>query len=143
MIPTMKYCPQCGAHLEPNDKFCRNCGARLSDYDHALSVVVARTPKPIIAGVLCLITGILAVFTVIFWALEPDLFSLWLPPILDGLLLSAAFFATGLTIGGAICNLQRIRWRFALIGSICTLVFCFPLGIPAVILTAIAKQEFS
>lgn len=34
----MKYCPQCGTPLEPNNKFCGNCGRRLSDYGNVVSV---------------------------------------------------------------------------------------------------------
>ena len=54
----MKYCPQCGAPLEPNDKFCRNCGARLSDYGHVVSVGVTWTWKPTAAGILTILSGV-------------------------------------------------------------------------------------
>ena len=43
---------------------------------------------------------------------------------------------------GGIYTLRRSVWGLALTGSISTLVYFIPLGIPAIILTALSRKEF-
>ncbi len=40
----MKFCPSCGAAVEPTDKFCGGCGAKLADRGAAPSVAPPTTP---------------------------------------------------------------------------------------------------
>ena len=44
-------------------------------------------------------------------------------------------------IGGIFC-LRRRKWGLALAGSISAILVLFPLGIPAVVLTALSKKQF-
>jgi len=127
----MKYCPQCGAPLEPNDKFCMNCGARFSDYGGVVSVGAAQTWKPTAAGSLTISAGVFGLIVgIVFVAISP-LFMVGLVAIMISIVAMA----------GGLCALKRRAWGLALAGSICS-VPCW-LGIPAIILIALSKQEFS
>ena len=44
---------------------------------------------------------------------------------------------------GGVYALKRSLWGLALAGSIATLIYFTPLGIPAIIFTALAKKEFT
>jgi len=127
----MKYCPQCGAPLEPNDKFCSNCGTRLSDYGGVVSSGAAQTWKPTAAGSLTISAGVfgLTVGTVLIG--RSPLFMVGLVAIVIGVV----------AVAGGVCALKRRVWGLALAGSICS-VYCW-LGIPAIIFIALSKQEFS
>jgi hypothetical protein len=127
----MKYCPQCGAPLEPNDKFCSNCGTRLSDYGGVVSVGAAQTWKPTAAGTLTISAGVLGLIVGIVLIGRSPLFIVGLLAIMIGVV----------AVAGGVCALKRRVWGLALAGSICS-VFCW-LGIPAIIFIALSKQEFS
>ncbi len=47
-----------------------------------------------------------------------------------------------ISIIGGMCCLKRRMWRLALAGAIAAILVLFPLGIPAVITTALSKKEF-
>jgi len=126
----MKYCPQCGASLEPNYKFCRNCGTRLSDYG-VVSVGAAQTWKPTAAGTLTISAGVFGLIVGIVLIGRSPLFMVGLLAIMIAIV----------AVAGGLCALKRRAWGLALAGSICS-VFCW-LGIPAIILIALSKQEFS
>ena len=127
----MKYCPQCGASLEPNYTFCRNCGTRLSDYGGAVSVGAAQTWKPTAAGTLTISAGVLNLIVGIVLVAISPLFMMGLLAIMIGVV----------AVAGGVCALKRRVWGLALAGSVCS-VFCW-LGIPAIIFIALSKQEFS
>jgi len=127
----MKYCPQCGAPLEPNDKFCMNCGTRLSDYGGVGSAGAAWTWKPTAAGTLTISAGVLGLIVGIVLIGRSPLFMVGLVAIMIAIV----------AVAGGLCALKRRAWGLALAGSICS-VFCW-LGIPAIILIALSKQEFS
>jgi hypothetical protein len=126
----MKYCPQCGAPLEPNDKFCMNCGTRLSDYGVVFGGA-AQTWKPTAAGTLTISAGVFGLIVGIVFIGRGPLFMVGLLAIMIGVV----------AVAGGICALKRRAWGLALAGSICS-VFCW-LGIPAIIFIALSKQEFS
>jgi hypothetical protein len=123
----MKYCPQCGASLEPNDKFCMNCGTRLSDY----GVGAAQTWKPTAAGTLTISAGVLGLIVGSVLVTRPPLFVVGLP----------AIVISTVAVAGGLCALTRRAWGLALAGSICAISFW--LGIPATIFIILSKQEFS
>jgi hypothetical protein len=127
----MKYCPRCGASLEPNDKFCMNCGKRLSDYDGIVSVGAAQTWKPTAAGSLTISAGVVGLIVGIVLVAISPLFMVGLLAIMIGIV----------AVAGGLCALKRRVWSLALAGSICSL-FCW-LGIPAIIFIALSKQESS
>jgi len=126
----MKYCPQCGASLEPNDKFCMKCGKRLRDYG-IVSDGAAQTWKPTAAGTLTVSAGVLGLIVGIVLIGRSPLFMVGLVAIMISIL----------AVAGGLCALKRRVWGLALAGSICSL-FCW-LGIPAIIFIALSKQEFS
>lgn len=127
----MKYCPRCGASLEPNYRFCMNCGTRLSDYGGVVSVGAVQTWKPIAAGSLTISAGVLGLIVGIVLISISPLFMVGLVAIMISIV----------AIAGGLCALKRRAWGLALAGSICS-VPCW-LGIPAIILIALSKQEFS
>jgi hypothetical protein len=126
----MKYCPQCGVPLEPNYKFCMNCGTRLREYI-VVSGGAAQTWKPTAAGTLTISAGVFGLIVGIVLVGRSPLFIVGLPAIMMGIV----------AVAGGLCALKRRAWGLALAGSICS-VFCW-LGIPAIILIALSKQEFS
>jgi len=126
----MKYCPQCGASLEPNDKFCMNCGTRLRDYG-VVSGGAEQTWKPTAAGSLTISAGALGLIVGIVLVEISPLFIVGLLAIMTGVV----------AVAGGLCALKRKVWGLALAGSICS-VPCW-LGIPAIIFIALSKQEFS
>jgi hypothetical protein len=127
----MKYCPQCGVPLEHDDKFCMNCGTRLNDYGGVVSGGAAQTWKPTAAGTLTISAGVFGLIVGIVLVGRSPLFIVGLPAIMIGIV----------AVAGGLCAFKRRAWGLALAGSICS-VFCW-LGIPAIILIALSKQEFS
>ena len=115
---------------------------------------MTKSPMPIIAGVINIISGISALigFSLFF------IFSIAtsIPVIeLDGrdfgvdiasgilFLISIVLLTIGiLSIFGGICALRRKNWRWALTGSICALITRLPLGIVSIILVALSKDGF-
>jgi hypothetical protein len=108
-----------------------NCGTRLSDYGGVVSVGAAQTWKPTIAGSLTIAAGVLGLIVGIVLVPISPLFMVGLLAIMIGVV----------AVAGGVCALKRRVWGLALAGSICS-VFCW-LGIPAIILIALSKQEFS
>ena len=53
-----------------------------------------------------------------------------------------AIIADALAIVGGIFALQRKKWGLALAGSIAAFLASWPLGIAAIVLTALSKKEF-
>jgi len=144
------FCPQCGAPIESDDKFCNACGAKLTEPENVVSLGVQRTWRSTTAGILSILAAIVGIFLVRLlitysgWYGEPTGF---LP---GGTLVVVPESAFGvqlgfgiLAIGGGICALTRKLWGLALFGSICSLICLWPLGLFAIIFTAVSKKEFS
>ena len=145
------FCPGCGAPTTPDAETCTSCGVRL---DKAMQV---KTWKTKAAGVLAIVSGVLAVSQWVTVAVLEVLALGWLPMgTLAGLgaVVAAAFtiaIATGiLAIVGGVFALKRRRWRLALAGSICAIfsvVFLpillnVPLAIAAIVLIVLGRGEF-
>ncbi len=118
-----------------------------------------KTWMPTVAGILNIITGafrLLGFIGVIIAIIFLNAVSYWWGEIESGvypltsqyialiLIFVAVFLAvTGiLSLVGGISALQRKRWGLALAGSIISIFGSLLLGIPAIIFTAISKQEF-
>lgn len=123
----MKYCPRCGASLDPSYRFCKKCGTRLNDY----GLGAAQTWKPTAAGTLTVAAGAIGLIVGSVLVTRPPLFVVGLPAIVISIV----------ALAGGVCALTRRAWGLALAGSICS-VPCW-LGIPAIILIVLSKQEFS
>jgi len=143
-------CPQCGAPIESGDKHCRACGAKLGESEHTVPARTQRTWKSTTAGILTILAAIIGIFLVRLlitysgWYGEPTEFSpgstlVVVPESAFGIQLVFGIMA----IGGGICALTRKFWGFALVGSICSFICLWPLGLLAIIFTAVSKKEFS
>ena len=116
------------------------------------------TWKPKVAGILNIIAGISGIITVIGLIIAimitggfiypgtekiPD----FVPSLLTGIAVPLAIMSILSLIGG-IYSLQRRMWGLVLAGSICSIFASIPLlgglpvGITAVVLTALSKKEF-
>jgi hypothetical protein len=145
------FCPECGAPTTPLAETCSSCGVRLKE------AIQVRTWKTRAAGVLAIVTGVLAVTQWVTVAVLEVMALGWLPMgSLAGLgaIVAAAFtiaIATGIVaIVGGVFALKRRRWRMALAGSICAIfsvVFLpilvnVPLAIAAIVLVVLGRGEF-
>ncbi|MFC1893330.1 hypothetical protein ACFLYR_04760 [Chloroflexota bacterium] len=114
-----------------------------------------KTAKPIVAGVFNIIIGAFSIlfaisyfigFTVVGGAWDiPGMGSI--PSFVPGVVLGTAIIAlliAVLTLVGGIFAVQRKQWGWALAGSIAAIFsYLIPLGIVAVLLVAISKNEFA
>jgi hypothetical protein len=107
-----------------------------------------RTWKPIAAGVLDIICGTVGFLSNIFvmivlrWGIHAVGEPLWI--LLQYVLFVAPFVIGGLALAGGIFATRRKRWILALAGSIAASInpYLFFLGIAAIILTVLSKNEF-
>jgi len=139
------FCPDCGAQTAPAVETCSNCGAGLG------KVSRPRTWKTRAAGVIAIVSGVLAVTEWVWFAvieiLADNLSAL-------GGIVAAAFIVaigTGIVaIIGGVFALKRRRWGLALAGSICAIfavVFLpilvnVPFAIAAIVLIVLGRGEF-
>ena len=107
---------------------------------------IHKSAKPVAAGILSIVAGggnilgalVLGIGGLIFGSLSGYFF-----PVFLGLFLAFPMLIVGvLSIIGGIFAIQRRRWGWALAGSIATLVTSSLLGLAAIILLAISKDEF-
>ena len=131
-------CPKCGKETTGNTIFCSNCGAKLTEEQPAKKTWLSTT-----AGVLDIIDGCISLFVVVglivaivFVADEPDTLAILVP--------IAVVFAVKaiMAIVGGICALQRKNWVMAIVGAIAACVPLSLLGIVALILTALSRDQF-
>jgi len=113
-----------------------------------------KTPKPIIAGSLSMFSGgvsligfigLLIASIALGWT-AADVTG-WLPGMSIALsvliiLCVLSLFAGVLALQGGIYAVQRKKWGWALVGSICALVPTFVLGLAAIMLITLSKDEF-
>jgi hypothetical protein len=114
-----------------------------------ISPVINKTAKPVVAGVFNIIVGagcLLGVLGIIIAALVVAPFSLDIPFNMGFMfvLIAIPLAALGvISIIGGIYDLQRKMWGWALAGSITTAIASNALGIVAIVLTALSKNEFA
>ena len=124
-----------------------------------METTVQKTWKPIWAGILNIISGATSVFNVIglvtanvagdigksiLDSCPPEYLPFvepLIPTILIILLLLAIILVLFPIIGGVLA-LQRMKWGWALAGSIIAILAAFPLGVASTIFVAMAKGEF-
>ena len=121
---------------------------------------VKRTAMPTVAGILEIVAGTFSILAFIgvmiaFFFIPASMtvspgpaeeFGLWSFSILSGVVLAlGAVFAlifSVLPILGGIYAIQRKKWGLAIAGAIVVTISNLLLGIPALILTALAHEEF-
>ncbi len=113
------------------------------------------TAKPVVAGVFSIISGILSLggfitFLVAGIAVSTNFVNIYIGDsavgIATGTLIVFALLSLAigiLAIVGGVYSLQRSKWSLAFVGSICTLVPSFVLGLVAVILVSTSRDEFA
>ncbi|MCL2679369.1 MAG: hypothetical protein FWF18_03710 [Dehalococcoidia bacterium] len=116
--------------------------------------------KALIAGILSIVSGVFSLLSTLILLVMPafteaiinDAASTASEPVPEGLLsfltaiyivIAIFYFILGvLSIVGGIFACQRKRWGWALAGAIAAILSFTPIGIAAVILLSIGKQEF-
>jgi len=113
-----------------------------------------KTPMPVVAGILNMVSGVLSLIAFVGLLIASiavgwtavDVTG-WIPGMDLALsvlvILTVVSLATGvLALVGGVYAVQRKQWGWALAGSICALVPSFVLGLVAIILTALSRDEF-
>jgi hypothetical protein len=129
------YCPKCGKETAENATFCAGCGVSLAGGQPAKKKVLST-----IAGIVEIIAGgLTAVMTIVFliaMAVAEDLPGWYVFfPIVTTIL-------SILAIIGGVCALRRKNWAMALVGSIAVIWPTSVVGIAAVVLNIMARDEF-
>jgi len=134
------FCPKCGKEMAGSPAFCTYCGTLLG--------AAQTTSKPrlsLIAGILDIISGIFA----LLMGLGLLIFLIAVPLKADfpyGLILLPGLLVTAgggaLAIVGGMYALRRKNWGMALVGAVAAALGMGVLGIVALVLTALAKDEF-
>jgi hypothetical protein len=115
-----------------------------------------KTWMPKVAGILDIVAGAFGLFIILIWGLWFAAFFIFIPsgrPDFDGFpmsLMAIIFIPMGifmlaagiLAIVGGIYALRRKTWGLALAGSIAAFFGSSPLGVAAIIFTALSKNEF-
>ncbi len=113
---------------------------------------MGKTSRPVTAGVLNIITGVIGLtgaFTAFFaffaMTVTLDIYIPVFPEFISGVVLAFAIisllFSLLIVVSGVFAT-QRKYWGLALAGSIAAVLGLFFLGIPALILVALSKDEF-
>ena len=102
-----------------------------------------RTPFPVIAGILIIISEGMKLLG-LFIAFIASLFlsSFFLPFLVVPFVLLPLLALSVLAFFGGVSALQRKRWGLALAGSIISFLPFSPLGLVALILVALSRNEF-
>ncbi len=109
-----------------------------------------KTWKPVVAGILSLgagglsLTGISLVLIgfIIVLAFADVVFPFNLPLLIVFVIAIPGIVIEALAIVGGVFAIQRRRWGWALTGSIAAIIISTPLGIAAIIFSALSKDEF-
>jgi len=109
-----------------------------------------KTKKPIIGGILSIFSGLLGLLGIFSYAIgfgapgsgigKGDM-PPFVPSIIYGIPIPAVIIAVLAIIGGLFA-LQRKHWKWAITGSIAAALSLIILGIPAIVLISISKDEF-
>ena len=112
-----------------------------------METAVKKTCMPTVAGILDIVVGGLSLSVLLLFVIGPMIlmplkegifpFNLsLLPMVIPGLAIEA------LAIVGGVFALQRRKWGWTLAGSIAAAIMPLPLGIAAIVLTVLSKNEF-
>ncbi len=133
------FCPRCGREAIEKGLFCAGCGASLAVAPPAkkkMLGLIGGILEIVAGGIVVLIAGFIFVGMGLAATAEDG------PPVLL-LLLPLALLAVGaLGIAGGICAVKRRKWGLALAGAIAVALPASELGIAALVLVALARDEF-
>jgi hypothetical protein len=133
------FCPHCGKGVVGEALFCSGCGTRLTGVPPAKSrqLSTAAGVLEIVGGSLDMLAAIVILVIVAVSAANED----GAPPAVALVALAAAIIGGVAIIGGS-CALRRRNWGMALAGGIVILWPVTLLGIAALIMTVLSKDEF-
>ena len=138
------FCGRCGKEDADSFAFCSSCGAKLGEAQPGKKRQLSG-----IAGVFDIASaGLSLVFLLVFvlrdfLRIGSDGRWAWLLDVLFAAVVVALLVGIVLSVAGGVCALQRRNWGWAIAGAGAATVFGFwPLGLPALILTAISRDEF-
>ena len=111
---------------------------------------MSKTKKPIIGGILTIVSGLLGLLGIASYSIgfgdagsgiaKGDM-PPFVPSIIFGMSIPAIVIAILAVVGGIFAVIRK-RWRWSLAGSIAAVLSLIILGIPAVVLIALSKDEF-
>lgn len=108
-----------------------------------------RSSKPVWGGILTLLSAAMAIFGALNYAVgffnQPGIGKGDIPPFVPSIIFGVPMMSIVigvLAVVGGIFALRRKRWKWALTGTIAAALSLLPLGIAAVILVAISRDEF-
>jgi hypothetical protein len=140
------FCPKCGRETADNSQFCPSCGAKLTEGQKP-----KKTRLSTVAGILDIVAGsfgLVGVFVLtvvmIILANDPDRRAAdEVDPIVVLLAMAVPLAILGvLAIVGGIYALRRRNWGMALAGAIAASLPFSLMGIAALVLTALSREEF-
>ena len=140
------FCPKCGKKIPDNSVFCASCGSKLTEREAAKKTGFGRMAGSldIISGSLGLVGVLVMVIAIVAVASDPfrhEPFEVD-PLVILGIIAGALAVPAVLAIVGGVYAVGRKKWMMAIIGAIAATFTFFPIGIPAVVLTALARDEF-
>ena len=106
-----------------------------------------KTWMPTVAGILDIVAGGLSLSVLFLFAVGPMI----IMPLNEGtfslnwslfLMVIPGLAIEALAVVGGVFAIQRRKWRWALAGSIAAFFPSWPLGIAAIVLTILSKNEF-
>ena len=108
-----------------------------------------KTRKPLIGGILTIFSGALAIFGAMNYAVgffdQPGIGEGDIPPFVPSIIFGVPLMSIVigiLALGGGILAVRRKRWKWALAGAIAGALSFISLGIAAVALVAMSRDEF-
>jgi hypothetical protein len=139
------FCTRCGKENAEPSAFCSICGAKLGEAPPSKKRQLSR-----IAGILDIASA--GVSLVVFLPLAIWDFVrissggawMWLFDAIFAALVVTLLVGIALSVAGGVLALQRRNWGWAIAGASAATAFgIWPLGVAALILTAISRDEFS
>lgn len=153
------FCLGCGAPTTPMTEICTKCGIRVAG---KAAAAPGGAWMPLTAGILDLVIGVPGLIIGIICAAFGgalagflSLFAGWLSApigLLGALICGPAIVLSIIAIVGGIFAIRRRAWGFALAAAICAFIVGFgrfpftvpaiPLGVAAIVFTALGKGQF-
>ncbi len=133
------FCPKCGKETTENAIFCAGCGAGLTGVQTA-----QKTRFSTAAGILDIVAGGFSLFSLVFVAIVLLVMVAddeGVPGFLLLIPLGLAVMSV-LAIVGGIFALRRKSWAMALTGAIAATLTSSLLGVAALVLTVMSRDEF-
>jgi hypothetical protein len=109
-----------------------------------------KSSRPVIGGILTLLSAALAIFGAMNYAVgyidRPGFGKGDIPPFVPSIIFGVPLMSIVigvLALAGGILAMRRKRWKWALAGAIAGALSLLPLGIAAIVLIAISREEFA